>query len=222
VGAGLADALGLRPGSVLAAQLPAGGEVRFRVSGVVRALENDGRIAWVRPDRLLAADPGLGSSIVIALKPGADRAALDARLRRSARPPSAWAVRRLAAARSWVCSPRYCAGSGWRWGSCACTRSCRRWPSPRASAAAPWRCSAPTGADAVTVALVLGGAAAAVALPGRLAGVALARWAFAPLSAAWRPASRPSSPRAQRRPGAAGRAGLRRWAPRRRRSWRGG
>src|SRR3954464_12601895 len=81
VGAGLADALGLRPGSVLAAQLPAGGEVRFRVSGVVRALENGGRIAWVRPDRLLAADPGLGSSIVIALKPGADRTALDGRLR---------------------------------------------------------------------------------------------------------------------------------------------
>ena len=55
VGLGLADALGLRPGSTLAAQLPSGGEVRFRVSGVVRALEHDGRIAWVRSDRLLAA-----------------------------------------------------------------------------------------------------------------------------------------------------------------------
>ena len=54
----MADALGLRPGSVLAAQIPDGGEVRFRVSGIVRALENDGRIAWVRPDRLLDAAPG--------------------------------------------------------------------------------------------------------------------------------------------------------------------
>ena len=50
VGLGLADALGLRPGSTLAAQLPGGDEVRFRVAGVVRALENDGRIAWVQPD----------------------------------------------------------------------------------------------------------------------------------------------------------------------------
>ena len=49
VGPGLADALGLQPGSVLAAQLPDGAEVRFRVAGVVRALENDGRMAWVRP-----------------------------------------------------------------------------------------------------------------------------------------------------------------------------
>ena len=58
VGVGMADALGLRPGSVLAAQIPGGGEVRFRVSGIVRALENDGRIAWVRPDKLLDARPG--------------------------------------------------------------------------------------------------------------------------------------------------------------------
>ena len=57
VGVGMADALGLRPGSVLAAQIPDGGEVRFRVAGVVRALENDGRIAWVQPDRLLDAAP---------------------------------------------------------------------------------------------------------------------------------------------------------------------
>ena len=52
---GLADALGLRPGATLAVQLEGAGEVRFRVVGVVRALERDGRIAYVQPDRLLAA-----------------------------------------------------------------------------------------------------------------------------------------------------------------------
>ena len=60
VGLGLADALGLRPGATLAVQLEGAGEVRFRVVGVVRALERDGRIAYVQPDRLLAADPGAG------------------------------------------------------------------------------------------------------------------------------------------------------------------
>ena len=55
VGLGLADALGLRPGSALAVQLPDGSEARYRVAGVVRALENNGRIAWVAPDRLQAS-----------------------------------------------------------------------------------------------------------------------------------------------------------------------
>ncbi len=67
VGVGLADALGLRPGSTLAAQLPGGREVRFRVSGVVRALDSDGRIAYVRPRRLLDADPGLTPTLAIRL-----------------------------------------------------------------------------------------------------------------------------------------------------------
>ena len=47
VGLGLADALGLRAGSTLAAQAPGGGEMRLRVAGVVRALENRGRVAYV-------------------------------------------------------------------------------------------------------------------------------------------------------------------------------
>ena len=66
----MADALGLRPGSVLAAQIPDGGEVRFRVGGIVRALENDGRIAWVRPDRLLALRPDLNPQVVVRLDAG--------------------------------------------------------------------------------------------------------------------------------------------------------
>jgi ABC-type antimicrobial peptide transport system permease subunit len=71
VGAGLADALGLRPGGMLAVQIGAGEEVRFRVAGVVRALENDGRMVYARPDRLLAADPSLPFRIAVRLDAGA-------------------------------------------------------------------------------------------------------------------------------------------------------
>jgi hypothetical protein len=76
VGLALADALGLRPGSVLAVQLPGGTEARFRVAGVVRALENNGRIAWVQPAALIADDPHLTPSTVVRLAGGADRAAV--------------------------------------------------------------------------------------------------------------------------------------------------
>ena len=88
VGVGLADALGLRPGATLAVQTRTGAEVRFRVAGVVRALERDGRLAYVRPERLLAADPGLGSELAVRLDPGADRARVEAGLRDLGAPPS--------------------------------------------------------------------------------------------------------------------------------------
>ena len=80
VGVGLADALGLRPGSPFAVQTKSGAEVRFEVVGVVRALENDGRIAFVQPDRLLAAEPALDPGIAVRVEPGADRAQVAARL----------------------------------------------------------------------------------------------------------------------------------------------
>ena len=66
VGVGLAEALGLHPGSVLAAQLPDGREVRFRVAGIVQALEDQGRVAYVQSPSLLGIDrrrePGSTSS----------------------------------------------------------------------------------------------------------------------------------------------------------------
>ena len=80
VGLGLAQALNLRPGTMLAAQLPSGGETRFRVVGVVRALEAEGRIAYVQPSRLLEAEPGLQPSLAVLLDPGASRDAVAARL----------------------------------------------------------------------------------------------------------------------------------------------
>ena len=83
VGLGLADALGLRPGSLLAIQSATGRELRFRVAGVVRALENDGRIVYARTAPLLRDDPSLGGPIAVRLEPGADRGEVTRRLARA-------------------------------------------------------------------------------------------------------------------------------------------
>ncbi len=82
VGQGLADSLGLEEGGTLAVQLPdARREARFTVVGIVRAIDNEGRVAYVRPDRLLAA--GLSSSPAMAVKldDGADVATVSGELR---------------------------------------------------------------------------------------------------------------------------------------------
>ena len=47
VGHGLADSLGLAPGSELVVELQDGGEVRARVAGVVQELASDGRVAYL-------------------------------------------------------------------------------------------------------------------------------------------------------------------------------
>jgi len=83
VGLGLADALGLRPGGELAIQPPSGRELRFRVVGVLRALENDGRVVYARTAALRRDDPSLGGPIAIRLKPGADRGEVTRRLARA-------------------------------------------------------------------------------------------------------------------------------------------
>jgi ABC-type lipoprotein release transport system permease subunit len=82
VGTGIADALGVEPGAQLAIELPSGREVRFRVVGLVRAFDNDGRVIFTQPKRLLAADPSLTGPIAVKLADGADRAAVERRLRR--------------------------------------------------------------------------------------------------------------------------------------------
>ncbi len=69
VGAGLADALGLVPGSTLALALPGGAELRLRVAGVVSSLDHDGRVAYVPAAALLAADPSSPEQIAIRLGP---------------------------------------------------------------------------------------------------------------------------------------------------------
>jgi ABC-type lipoprotein release transport system permease subunit len=81
VGLGLADALGLQPGSTLVIQPKSPSEARFRVVGVVRALQDEGRVAYVQPDRLEAAGAGLSGPMVLRLSAGANRARVARGLR---------------------------------------------------------------------------------------------------------------------------------------------
>lgn len=82
VGAGLADALGVGPGSTLAIALPTGAELRLRVAGVVSSLDHDGRVAYIPAAALLKAEPGAPEEIAVRLDPGADSAAVSAALTR--------------------------------------------------------------------------------------------------------------------------------------------
>jgi putative ABC transport system permease protein len=179
VGVALADALGLRPGSTLAAQLPDGDEARFRVVGVVRALENNGRIAWTRPDRLGELTP----SVVVRLDGGADRAAVTRDLAAlGATPRSVGGATTRNAAFLGVLAA-VLRGVGFTVALVclyALVQALAVTARERRGAVALLRAC---GGDAGTVALVLLGAAAAVAIPGALAGVALEMTLLGPLVA---------------------------------------
>ncbi|MGI8593835.1 MAG: FtsX-like permease family protein, partial [Solirubrobacteraceae bacterium] len=82
VGQGLAQVLGLRKGGTLAVALASGGELRYRVVGIVRALDNDGRVAYVDERGVLAAGLDGSPNLAVRLAPGADRAAVGRALRR--------------------------------------------------------------------------------------------------------------------------------------------
>jgi ABC-type lipoprotein release transport system permease subunit len=181
VGLGLADALGLRPGGTLAAQLPSGAEVRFRVAGVVRALENDGRIAWIRPDRLLAGMPGLEPGVVVRLAPGADRTAVTRALTDLGAPPEAAGAATTRNGRFLAVLAAVLRGVGLAVGLVclyALVQALAMTARERRRAVAVLRAC---GGDGGTVALVLLGAAAAVALPGAVAGVVLEATVLGPL-----------------------------------------
>jgi len=183
VGEGLADALGLRPGSVLAAQLPGGREVRFRVAGIVRALEVNGRIAWVRPDRLLAATPDLSPSLAVRLDPDADRAAVTRRLDALGFPPQSASGATTRNGQFLGVLAAVLRGVGLAVGLVclyALVQALAMTARERRSAVATLRA---TGAGPGSVALVLAGAAAAVAIPGALAGLALEAAVLGPLVA---------------------------------------
>jgi hypothetical protein len=183
VGVGLADALGLRPGSILAIQPRAPREVRFRVVGVVRALQDEGRVAFVQPDRLDAAGVALTGPMVLRLKPGADRARVARGLRvlgaradavRGATGDNgaflgvlAGLLRIVAGAVALVCLHALVS-------ALALTARERR------GAVATLRAA---GADARALRRLLGGAAAAVALPALAVAVALEALVLAPLVA---------------------------------------
>jgi ABC-type lipoprotein release transport system permease subunit len=183
VGLGLADALGLRPGSTLAVQLAGGSEARFRVSGVVRALENDGRIAWVRPDRLRAADPTLTPSLAVRLDGGADRAAVERALVDLGAPPQTVGGATTRNAQFLGILAAVLRGVGGAVGLVclyALVQALAMTARERRGAVALLRAC---GGDGPTVARVLLGAAAAVAVPGAIAGIALELTVLGPLVA---------------------------------------
>jgi ABC-type antimicrobial peptide transport system permease subunit len=179
VGEGLAQALGLGPGGTLAVELPSG-EARFRVVGVDRALDNEGRIAYVQPPRVLRADPEVGPSLVVRLDPGADLGAVSARLTALGAPPQraggattsnavflgvlADVLRILAGLTGVVCLYALVQGLALtareRRGTVAVLRA--------------------TGAGRRQVAALFAGAAVAVVVPALLVGIAVHQWLLAP------------------------------------------
>jgi ABC-type antimicrobial peptide transport system permease subunit len=88
VGAGLANTLGLSPGSTLALQFQSGSELRLRVAGVISSLAHDGRIAYIPAAAMLRADPYASGQLSIRLKPGADPGAVTQALGPEAVPAS--------------------------------------------------------------------------------------------------------------------------------------
>jgi hypothetical protein len=182
VGLGLAQALGLDPGGTLAVQVPGGRELRFRVAGVVRALDSDGRVAYIPPARLRAAAPSAGSTTVVRVAPGASPAAVRRRIEdetgvraagaSAATPRShsflgvlAGLVRALAVVNGLICLY-------------ALVQALALTARERRSPVAVMRAF---GAGRGTLALVFGGAAAAVLVPALALG-ALLEWALlAPL-----------------------------------------
>ncbi|MGZ4276562.1 MAG: FtsX-like permease family protein [Solirubrobacteraceae bacterium] len=180
VGVGLAQALGIGPGSTLAVQLPQG-EARFRVAGTVRALDDDGRVAYVRPARLLAADPTAPAEIVVALRSPADRTAVSRALAALGAAPSAVGgattrnggflgtlaalLRAVAAIDALVCLYALVQALGLVARERRPTLSLLR----------------ATGAQGRTIAALLAGAALAVTIPAALLALALERLLLAPL-----------------------------------------
>ena len=186
-------------------QLPSGGEARFRVVGTVRALDDNGRVAYVRPARVLAADPGATPQVVVKLARGADRAAVDAPAgdaRRAAgrRRRRHDAQRRPSSARSSLCC-------GW-WRSStrssACMRWCRAWGSWPASAGPRSRCCAPPAPRAPPWARSWRAPRCAVALPAAVLALALERLVLAPARRAPGRRLRRRRPAVLARPGRAG------------------
>jgi hypothetical protein len=179
VGLGLAQALGLEVGTTLAVELQ-GGEARFRVVGIDRALDNEGRIAYVQPPRVVRADPGLLPSMAVRVTPGTDPNTVAARLTAVGMPPQraggattsnaaflgvlADVLRVLAGLTAVVCLYALLQGL-------ALTASERR------GTVAVLRA---TGAGRRQVAALFAGAAVAAVVPALLVGVAVHQWLLAP------------------------------------------
>ncbi|HEX3803535.1 MAG TPA: ABC transporter permease [Solirubrobacteraceae bacterium] len=89
VGVGLADALGLAPGSQLLLELPSGNQLQLRVAGTVSSLDDEGLVAYVPASALLAAEPDAQSRVAVLLRPGASQPAVFRALKRLGANPEA-------------------------------------------------------------------------------------------------------------------------------------
>ena len=179
VGQGLAQALGLDLGATLAVELQ-GGEARFRVVGIDRALDNEGRIAFVQPGRVVRADPAVNPVLAVRLTEDADPDRVAARLTALGVPPQraggattsnaaflgvlADVLRVLAGLTGVVCLYALVQGL-------ALTARERR------STVAVLRA---TGAGQREVAALFAGAAVAAVVPALLVGIAVHQWLLAP------------------------------------------
>ena len=182
VGAGLAEAVGLRVGSTLAVQPEGALELRFRVVGIVRALQDEGRVAYVRPTRLAAALPALSGPLALRLEPGADRDRVRRELTAIGAEPREVAgatgssrglldalaalLRLVAMTVTLVCA-------------ISLVQALALAAAERRGAVAALRA---TGADAPALRRLLGGAAAAVVVPAGLLAVLLEGVVLAPLT----------------------------------------
>ena len=181
VGLGLAEALGLRTGSTLAVQAPGGGEIRLRVTGIVRALENRGRVAYVRDAPLLAADPGLTPTLAIRLTAGADRATVAAGLAALGAPAARVGGATTSNAQFLGILASVLRGVGLAIGLVclyALVQALAITARERRGAVALLRAA---GGDRATIGLVLAGAALAVTVPAALAATVLERVVLGPL-----------------------------------------
>ena len=180
VGEGLAQALGLGVGQTLALQLPSGKELRLRVAGVVSALEEQGRVAYVPAAALLRDDPAAPSTLAVRLRPGASAARVARALRAlGAAPQGAGGATSKSAAlvavlRAIIRAVALVDGLVCLY---ALVQACALTVQERRRTVAVLRAC---GAGAGAVRRLLAGAVLAMLVPATLAGIALERFAFGP------------------------------------------
>ena len=181
VGQGLADALGLHVGGTFAVQLGGGRELRFRVAGIVRALEHDGRIAYVRSAALLRAEPAAPQIVAVRLRDGASagavRRAITARTGVAPGAPGTATARDRGFLDTLAALVRALAGA--IAGVClyALAQALGLVARERRPAIAVLRAG---GAGGATIARLLSGAALAVALPAAVLALGLERFVLGP------------------------------------------
>jgi ABC-type antimicrobial peptide transport system permease subunit len=170
VGAGLADALGLSPGSKLAIELQSGKELRLKVAGIVGSFDHDGRVAYVPGRAMLKADPLAPEELAVIVKPGANQAAVQRALGPAATPatgavgrgvPLVQVLRAILTAIA-VVDGLVCLY--------ALTQACALIVQERRRTVAVLRAC---GAGPVAVRRLLAGAAAALVIPAAVVGIAL-------------------------------------------------